>query len=105
MVAREKQEGHKYDFILRTRPDIEYGHSLREASVWATLPLDVIWVLGTVQTAGRHTKSVVKDGGFKILPVESIDYIDDYMKVLPRRLLKRYLGVSSPIQGPDAVCQ
>ena len=103
IVAREELVGHKYDYILRTRPDLEYGHSLREASVWATLPNDIVWTLIVDDNKDiiDDRKRVLKKGAFKTLPIESVDFIADFMKVLPRPVLKRYLGVSPPMSSRD----
>lgn len=81
IAMHEKQNGFNYEFIIRTRPDIEYFESLPSSRCWRSLRRDVIWDMDTRFSTGMDqlNADIVKD-------ISEVDFIGDWLSVVPRNI-------------------
>jgi len=81
MLAFERSEAIRYDFVIRTRPDLEYFESLPPTKCWENLKPNIIWDMDTRFSAGldKHNAHVVR-------PIEQVDFVGDWFTIVPRNL-------------------
>ena len=102
----ERQTARRYDFVLRARPDLEFGSSLPEASQWRLLRKDVVMPLVAIDAmccGGRphgNTTPCVADGkekGFLRLGTsvsKQVCFTDDALALVPRIAADVYLEIA-----------
>ena len=92
LVTREARTGRRYDFVLRSRLDVELAHALPMAHSWARARRDVAWTLCAVPL-DRALMGLGNDGviiemakrhPLPPLRIQMIDFIDDNLLILPR---------------------
>ena len=79
VMKYENALGIQYDFILRTRPDIEYFESLPPAHCWRGLNPLVIWDMDT-----RFATAIDKLNVEKVKSVLEADFVGDWLTLAPR---------------------
>ena len=102
----ERQTARRYDFVLRVRPDLEFGSSLPEASQWRLLRKDVVMPLVAIDSmccGGRphgNPTPCVADGeekaflrlGTKVS--KQVCFTDDALALVPRPAADAYFGIA-----------
>mmetsp|Transcript_152650 Transcript_152650/g.489565 ORF Transcript_152650/g.489565 Transcript_152650/m.489565 type:complete len:429 (+) Transcript_152650:40-1326(+) len=98
--AHESQQSFQYDFVLKVRPDFEYFRSLPLAPEWDHLRRDIVWTW----IATKKGRGLFK-GGFSaeflhmdLLPIDKVDFMDDNMAILPRKVARTYLHIADDIE-------
>ena len=102
----ERQTARRYDFVLRVRPDLEFGSSLPEASQWRLLRKDVVMPLVAIdamccggRTHGNPTPCVAdgKEKAFLRLGTKvskQVCFTDDALALVPRPAADAYFGIA-----------
>lgn len=99
--------GFQYDFILRTRPDIEYFESLPPAHCWTGLNPLVIWDMDT-----RFTTGIDKFHRQNVMSVKDADFVGDWLTLVPRDIaVKAFVTMADdferciPLEAPqERIC-
>ena len=91
IIEREEEEGVKYDFIVRIRPDIVIHESLPRTHCWHNLRRDVIWD-GDVQFFGGERNQfyfgdALREGTNRFVDTaRNADSVSAFLNVIPREL-------------------
>ena len=96
IIGREEEEGSKYDFIVRTRPDIVTHESLPRTHCWHNLRRDVIWD-GDVQFFGGERNQfyfgdALREGtNMYVDSARNADSVSAFLNVIPRELAEDFM--------------
>ena len=96
IIAREEEEGVKYDFIARVRPDIVTHESLPRTHCWHNLRRDVIWD-GDVQFFGGERNQfyfgdALREGTNTFVDTaRNADSVSAFLNVIPRELADDFM--------------
>ena len=89
--TQERANGWSYDYVLRARPDLEFGHALPDVAQWRRLRSDVVMpMIVTRCTSGavqRLAANVSRD----------VCFVDDTLALMPRRAADAYFGAPATV--------
>ena len=91
----EHDAGAPYNFVLRLRPDIEFGAAFPKASEWLRLRRDVVMTI---------VANSVKDRRLNGSVAPRISFLDDALALLPRRAATAYFGVADAFEACIPPC-
>ena len=89
--TQERANGWSYDYVLRARPDLEFGHALPDVAQWRRLRSDVVMpMIVTRCTSGavqRLAANVSRD----------VCFVDDTLALMPRHAADAYFGAPASV--------
>ena len=107
VITHERKNEFKYDFLIRTRPDIEYFESLPQSRCWHSLRTDVIWDMDT-----RFSTGLDKSNAEMLSSIRDVDFVGDWFSVIPRNIAQRaFISLADNFENciplaspPEKVC-
>ena len=96
ILEREEEEGLRYDFIIRTRPDIVTHVALPRTECWRNLRRDIIWD-GDVQFFGGERSefrfgNILREGTNTFVDyAQNADSVSAFVNVIPRELAESFM--------------
>ena len=86
---RERARGEAYTFVLRVRPDLEFGEAFPDASGWLRLRHDVVMTMvANGEKGGRRGRAVT----------DRVSSVDDNLALLPRHAASAYLSIADSFE-------
>ena len=92
-IERHEHNAGEYTFVLRLRPDLEFGAAFPKAGDWLRLRHDVVMTMVSVSQT-RLNGSVAP----------RISFLDDALALLPRRAAIAYFGVADAFEACIPPC-
>lgn len=104
IIKREKEDDLRYDFIIRTRPDIVMHESLPRTNCWLNLRRDVVWD-GDVQFFGGEPTqfffgNALREGTNTFVDrAQNADSVSAFLNVIPREIGETFMrGIAGAYQ-------
>ena len=85
-----------YDYVLRARPDLEFGHALPDAAQWRRLRSDVVMPMIVTRCTSRAFKRLAANVS------RDVCFVDDALALMPRHAADAYFGAPARCRPPLA---